>query len=870
MRHIIPTALTTASVALAGSLFAQSDSPSIPEHYERALSAATVRQDSLANIAENSLLIGNGDINGLIHAKDGKLQLRITKNDVWDARLDTSRDPALATIDPATHKISGGGDPDSWKNPYPCPIACGVVELDSAKAGSSWRKERAEGKSNGWDFRDGRAVMSLEGKSGASCGWRTDLDCKDKMDKAVLKLSGTPNARFYLSVLGPDGRHVESGWQDAPAQEQDFAVNLPGGMTVSSIILYAWTKDGALAENRFASISLQGAAANLQFPLEKIAGQKADYRLDIRTAMVSLPGNSNATRIIVRAQADRNVFIIEGDTTLKLMPPTASFIPKAETGVRDGVEYVLQTLPPDPGYPDKGDWRGMSFAIAKTSANGCCAVAVVSSMESPQPLEAAVALAQSALKSDAVVLQNAHEQVWRSFWSVSQIDLADTYLRDVWYRNLYFMRCVSKDGVKPVGLYAGLVNDFPDWHGDFHLNYNSQQTYWGWYNCNHAELSQPYEWLIDQLLPRAQWLARQTYACNGAYFPHTAFMYEPRDPAQSKNKNGRQMAFIPYTYTLGLAGWAVQNHWLHYRHYPDLTLLRETVYPAVREAALFYAEFADKCKINAKTGKVVFGPTYSPEHWSLGRVDGTCDIAFARLALKAAIEGAQTMKTDAGLIARWQKTLEIIPDYPLFTHDDGSTVVVDVADAPPTCYNVPVPALPVYPAGEVNWFSPASVKELFVRTIGKMSSNGNNDMIILAGSRARLSMPDAYDWTRNQFECRQRANGTLSIAPRGGDFNGMGHFTEDFAASSVISEMLMQSAGGIIRVFPAWPKDKDAAFANLRAEGGFLVGAEQKAGKITKLEITSTVGGTLRVLNPWTEKIVEFTTTPNQTIEVTP
>jgi hypothetical protein len=115
-RHIIPTALTAASVALAGSLFAQSDSPSIPERYERALSAATVRQDSLANIAENSLLIGNGDINGLIYAKDGKLQLRITKNDVWDARLDTSRDPALATIDPATHEIVGGGNPDSYMN----------------------------------------------------------------------------------------------------------------------------------------------------------------------------------------------------------------------------------------------------------------------------------------------------------------------------------------------------------------------------------------------------------------------------------------------------------------------------------------------------------------------------------------------------------------------------------------------------------------------------------------------------------------------------------------------------------------------------------------------------------------------------------
>lgn len=63
----------------------------------------------------------------------------------------------------------------------------------------------------------------------------------------------------------------------------------------------------------------------------------------------------------------------------------------------------------------------------------------------------------------------------------------------------------------------------------------------------------------------------------------------------------------------------------------------------------------------------------------------------------------------------------------------------------------------------------------------------------MAGARARLSMPDAYSWTRAQFQFRQRPNGTLSIAPRGGSFNSLGHFTEDFAAVGVISEMLLQS-----------------------------------------------------------------------------
>ncbi|MCP4610062.1 MAG: hypothetical protein GY845_15245 [Planctomycetes bacterium] len=61
----------------------------------------------------------------------------------------------------------------------------------------------------------------------------------------------------------------------------------------------------------------------------------------------------------------------------------------------------------------------------------------------------------------------------------------------------------------------------------------------------------------------------------------------------------------------------------------------------------------------------------------------------------------------------------------------------------------------------------------------------------------------------------------------------------------------MQSVHGIIRLFPAWPKDKDAAFSNLRAQGGFLVSAEQKSGKVLKVGITATVPGRLRMLSPW-------------------
>jgi hypothetical protein len=72
-----------------------------------------------------------------------------------------------------------------------------------------------------------------------------------------------------------------------------------------------------------------------------------------------------------------------------------------------------------------------------------------------------------------------------------------------------------------------------------------------------------------------------------------------------------------------------------------------------------------------------------------------------------------------------------------------------------------------------------------------------------------------------------------------------------------ISELLVQSVGDIIRVFPAWPKEKDARFADLRAQGGFLVSAQQNRGKVVCVNVVSTVGGELRMLSPWPRLTVQ-------------
>ena len=143
--------------------------------------------------------------------------------------------------------------------------------------------------------------------------------------------------------------------------------------------------------------------------------------------------------------------------------------------------------------------------------------------------------------------------------------------------------------------------------------------------------------------------------------------------------------------------------------------------------------------------------------------------------------------------------------------------------------------------------APEPVKELFRRTIRDTRFNGNNSHVIFNIAKARLSMPEAVTDTRRWFKSRELPNGLFV-------WQGHAHGTfmpESIGVAALVAEFLMQSVGDTIRVFPCWPGDKDARFSRLRAQGGFLVSAEQREGTVTRLAIRSTAGGTLRLLSPW-------------------
>ncbi|NQT41350.1 MAG: hypothetical protein HQ581_27930, partial [Planctomycetes bacterium] len=579
------TTLLTAVLTLAAMTRAAAAPP-----FSAALERAEVTQEKMASEIPGALILGNGDLNGILWVHGGRLRFSITKNDACDGRLDTAVDPELCRIDVKNHKWTappGSGAPPSWSKPYPCPLICGHVEFSDAGTGETapaWHTVRGHGRATiDYDEADKLAIAKIEGNAGDSAGWGFTPKTTAPVRRVTARLSGSTNAKWYFHFPGTD---VNSGWQPATQAPAEVAFEIPADSKLQRIDLYVWTNDGRPAEIRLHSVATDEQPQSLAG-----AGTTTDFqaKLDLARAVGTVT-DTDGTKVTGRVLAGRNVAVFESTTAVSLTPCAAGFLPASKRGAGDDIEWILTEVPGDV------DWPGMSFALAHAAEGSRHAVAVVTSLEADNPVEAAVTLAKETLAEDPKTQVAAHEAAWDDFWSPSGVALDDPYLEAVWYRNLYFLRCFSKPGVPPIGLFMGCATDVMPWHGVATTDYNFEQCFWPAFATNHAELAEPYNRFMVDYLPRGRWFARETYGLGGAFYPVNHFVHQVNDPAACKSKNRHMNFYMPWTYVPGANGWQAQNVWLAYLYHPDRNYLETNAYPLVREMAIFYAEFLEQCE----------------------------------------------------------------------------------------------------------------------------------------------------------------------------------------------------------------------------------------------------------------------------------
>lgn len=463
--------------------------------------------------------------------------------------------------------------------------------------------------------------------------------------------------------------------------------------------------------------------------------------------------------------------------------------------------------------------------------------------------------------------RKANELIWKSYWDQSQVELNDSFLESIWYRNLYFLNCAAKDGVTCPGLFANWSynNIGTAWHGDYHMNYNTQQPFWVTFSSNHLEKNLPYISLIESLMPVSRKWAQEYYGLPGAYFPHSAFPVEMMMNPYPIPDWGWEVSETP---------WAVQGLWWHYQYSGDQEFLRNRAYAPIKAAVEFLCAYMKRPDAHGskrwKDDKYHIFPTVPPEQYGLRpgfelNYDCAVDLTLTKFIFKAFKNACRILSTTENEIKLLEDVDDILahfPDYPTTESKDYGKIFVSVpGERENIVYNVPNPLIAVFPGEDFGLHTKGETRKILENTYKAQQNEGGNDLVFINLQAARLGLLDLNAF-KEQVKYSLLPNGTATdmVMQTGGRYqelsdyaymSKMGIWFENFALPAVINECLMQSYSGTIKFFPNWPKRTDARFAKLRASGAFLVSAKVKNGKFGAISVLSEKGNKLTVEIPW-------------------
>ena len=172
-------------------------------------------------------------------------------------------------------------------------------------------------------------------------------------------------------------------------------------------------------------------------------------------------------------------------------------------------------------------------------------------------------------------LQMASDRYWRELWSRSAVTFEDKELERWWYHNQYWLACCLREGKVAPGLFGNWTSGKigTAWHGDYHMNYNTQQVFWGVFSSNHVEQHLPYIQIVEDIAAHVGELRPHEIRAAGRLLSALGI---------SSPEPGLPYPAPPWGYEICETPWVVQSLWWHYLYTQDEAVLRR-VYPLLRE-----------------------------------------------------------------------------------------------------------------------------------------------------------------------------------------------------------------------------------------------------------------------------------------------
>lgn len=429
-----------------------------------------------------------------------------------------------------------------------------------------------------------------------------------------------------------------------------------------------------------------------------------------------------------------------------------------------------------------------------------------------------------------------HRSWWHAYYPQSFLSIPDTQLEGFYWIQMYKLASATRSDGMIIDNQGPWLTSSP-WPGVW-FNMNVQMSYSPVYASNRLELG-----------------LSLVKAIRGQY--DQLVMNVPEEYRQDSAGLGRSCSYdlvCPVDDEKGNLLWICHNLWRQYRYSMDSDLLKDLLFPLLRRAVRFHMRLLAE----GDDGLLHLPPTISPEYGSFLQLtvpDAHYDLALLEWGIRVLLRVSEPSEHDGIATAaeldaerqEWTGTLERLAPLPV----DETGYMIGRGQPLAFGHRHFSHMMAAFPLHTANMESKEE-RALIQRSLRHwFSREGDLRGFTFTGASSIAATIGLGD------EAHAYLKSLLHILKPNTMYKEAGPVIESpLAGAEALHDMLLQSWGEWIRVFPALPGAwKEAAFHDLRAEGAFLVSAVRSRGKTSWIRVKSLAGMSCRLITDMTDSV---------------
>ncbi|WP_299668737.1 glycoside hydrolase family 95-like protein [uncultured Polaribacter sp.] len=521
--------------------------------------------------------------------------------------------------------------------------------------------------------------------------------------------------------------------------------------------------------------------------------------------------------------------------------------PKGETW--DKMRATHLVMPPKPIFSSKNgydfcyqplfDNRGETTTGWKVTGNPLGKQQLITSVHHSYPEHNSLEIVTKNLETAEKLIEensfvSSHQKWWHNYYPLSFLTINDAEKESFYWIQMYKLASASRGNGPILDLMGPWYNRtfWPMVWGDL----NVQLIYWTHLTANRMSIGESLPNNIDKYTQNlegnvpAHW---KNSAAVAALLPQDMIAH-----------NG---AKVP-----DMLAWMLNDYWLHCKFAGDDDRMRDKLFPILKKTVNSYLNYIKDNPVDSKDGKIHIKYSWSPEYKPGRGQDINFTLALIRWSCQTLIDINNQHDLNDPLLKEWQYVLDNLVEFQI--DKNGLRIGKDIPFSIPHRHYSHL--LAFYPLMVITPEEAADKKLLRTSLDHWLDVTFNSDI----GTKAMKVTGYTATGASSMYAClgdSEKAYYYLDFLIKHKNISSTTMYAEvksqpviesplSFATS--LHDMLLQSWGDKIRVFPASPKKwKDVAFHDLRTQGAFLVSAKKVNGVTEFVSVKSLKGNTCKV-----------------------